>query len=159
VDALFWATVAIAAGTFVLAVGTVILAWSTRKGVDLQEKELEAVKDQLKLAREEFAYAQAASRPQLDIDVGMSHRADGDTAGGRVRYLHGSEPAYDIEVWVKARTGAFGKSLGTIQLATTGETRAWPACMGRAAATWCLPSHRMQHRPAPCMEDGWGEPP
>jgi hypothetical protein len=122
--ALFWATLAVAVGTFVLALGTVKLAFSTSKGVKLQEQELTAVEGELKLAREQFAYAQAAARPQLDVDVTVYERPEvPNTVLGSVRYVHGSEPAYDIEVWVKVRTGSFGKSLGTILTPSVAEAR------------------------------------
>jgi len=100
VDSLVWATVAIAAGTFVLALGTVYLAWSTRKGVRLQERE--------------FGAAQAAARPQLEVDVGFNKPGGAIVAFGQVRYIHGSEPAYDAEVWIKTRTQSFGGRMGVI---------------------------------------------
>jgi len=114
VDALFWATVAIATGTFVLAVGTVILAWSTRKGVALQERELRAVEAQLLLAKDQFAAAQASARPQLEIDVVIEDPGEPNPISGQVRYIAGAEPAYDVEVWIKTRTQSFGQRLNSI---------------------------------------------
>lgn len=100
-DALFWATLAIAAGTFVLALGTVYLAWSTKIGIRLQERE--------------FTAAQAGARPQLEIDITVYDRnGPPHPVNGHVRYVHGSEPAYDVEIWVKTRTKSFGRRLGTI---------------------------------------------
>ena len=110
-DALFWATLAVAAGTFVLALGTVYLAWSTRKGVRLQERE--------------FAAAQAAARPRLEVDVGFKEQGGSAVvAFGQVRYIHGSEPAYDAEVWIKTRTQSFGGRLGAV-LTPTAPDRAF----------------------------------
>jgi hypothetical protein len=114
-DGLFWATVAIAAGTLVLAVGTVILAWSTRRGVQLQERELKVVEEQLRVATEQFAASQSAARPQLEIDVSLERAMNSPwPVSGQVRYINGSEPAYDVEIWVKTRTQSFGGSAGTI---------------------------------------------
>jgi hypothetical protein len=97
---LFWATVAIAAGTFVLALATLILAWSTRKGVQLQERQ--------------FAAAQAAARPQLEIDVALDAINARWPVSGQVRYIAGTEPAYDVEVWIKTRTQSFGTAATSI---------------------------------------------
>jgi len=115
VDGLFWATVGIAAGTFVLAIGTVILAWSTRRGVLLQERELKVVEEQLRLAKEQFAASQSAARPQLEIDVALERVMNSPfPVSGHVRYINGSEPAYDIEIWIKTRTQSFGAAVGTV---------------------------------------------
>jgi len=108
-EPLFWATIAVAVPTFLLAVGTVLLAWSTRRGVQLQS-------DQLRLAKEQFEAAQRAARPQLEIDVSLDEQQP--TAkwpiSGTVRYVHGSEPAYDVEIWIKTRTQSFGTRVDRI---------------------------------------------
>jgi len=120
-NALFWATLAIALGTFVLAIGTVLLALTTLVGVGFQWRELKAVEEQVRLTKEQFRLAQAAARPQLDIDVVIDEGTK-YPASGEVRYIHGSEPAYDIEVWIKTRTQSFGGRAGTI---LTPSTASW----------------------------------
>jgi hypothetical protein len=108
-----WGVVSIAAN-FALAWQARSSAKATRDGVQLQREELETVKRQLKLAEDQFAAAQDSARPRLRPQI---RSAGGLYTDGVVAYVHGSEPAYKIRVWIRGHSrpgAAWGLYLGRI---------------------------------------------
>lgn len=79
------------------------MAWSTRKSVGLQRDQLEAVKEQLRLSREQWDATKRAAQPMLDVDV-TSIDEQGPNAFCTVHYHYGTEPAFDVVVWIKLNT-------------------------------------------------------
>jgi hypothetical protein len=107
-----WATAVLAFVGLVSIMANSVLAWqarasakASRDGVNLQAEELETVKRQLTLAEKQFAAAQDAARPRLRSSV---VRAGSLYIEGTVSYVHGSEPAYEIRIWIRgpSRPGA-----------------------------------------------------
>lgn len=102
-----WASVVLAAVGAVSILANFALAWQARAsakastaGVKLQAEELETVNRQLVLSERQFAAAREAALPRL--------RAALSSAGdlyieGKVAYVHGSEPAYEIQIWIRGR--------------------------------------------------------
>src|SRR5712691_11895618 len=103
-----WATLVLAFVGVVSIAANFVLAWQARSSakassdsVKLQAEELETVKRQLTLAEKQFAAATEAARPRLRsalVGAGPSLIA------GTVAYMHGSEPAYEVLVWIRARS-------------------------------------------------------
>jgi hypothetical protein len=106
-------TGALAFGTFLLAVATAVMAWHTRRSagaaveaVQLQRREIVVFEQQTKLAQDQFEASRSAARPLLDISVAGFD--GGARPSGFVDYIGGSEPAHDVELWIKATGGFFG---------------------------------------------------
>jgi hypothetical protein len=106
-------TGALAVGTFLLAVATAVMAWQTKRSagaaveaVQLQKREIEVFEKQTKLTQEQFEASRSAARPLLDISIAGFD--GGARPSGYVDYVGGSEPAHDVEIWIKARTGFWG---------------------------------------------------
>lgn len=101
------ATAVLAAVGVVSIVANVYLARATSRAAaaaqvsnENQETELELLGRQLELSEKQFASAQEAARPKLRSDI--FNMGAGMTAGA-VKFIHGSEPAYDVEVWIWGR--------------------------------------------------------
>jgi hypothetical protein len=99
-----WATVILAFVGVVSIAANFALAWQARssakagrEGVKLQSAELEMVKRQLTLAEEQFAAARDAAKPRLRSALASAGKYQID---GSVAFVHGSEPAYEIHIWV-----------------------------------------------------------
>lgn len=102
----------LALATFGLAIAGIWQARSTAVGVHLQRHEMAAVERQLNLvdrqvalAEEQAQAAREAARPKLRAEmtsVGQLY------VNGVVNYLHGTDPAEEIEVWIRGepREGA-----------------------------------------------------
>lgn len=102
------ATVVLAFVGVVSIVANFVLAWqarasaiTSRDGVALQREELETVRRQLKLAEDQFAAARDAARPRLQAAVVS---AGSLYIEGIVSYVHGSEPAYKVRVWIRGQS-------------------------------------------------------
>jgi hypothetical protein len=107
-----WATAVLAFVALISIVFNSILAWqarsstaASREGLKLQGEELEVLKRQVTLQEEQFEAAQEAARPRLRPQI---QRVGDLFIEGDVAYVHGSEPAYDIAIWIRgpSRPGA-----------------------------------------------------
>ena len=100
-----WATVVLAFVGLISIVANFVLAWqarssakASREGVKLQAEELETVKRQLTLGEQEFAAARDAAKPRLRSALASAGKL---YVEGSVAYVHGSEPAYEIRIWIR----------------------------------------------------------
>jgi hypothetical protein len=114
-----YATIAVAFVGFVSIAANFVLAWQARKSaqasaaslrlqsetVRLQSEELDVLRRQVKLAEDQFAAARDSARPRLLPQIA---RVGNLFIEGEVAYVHGSEPAYDITIWIRgpSRPGA-----------------------------------------------------
>jgi hypothetical protein len=107
-----WATIAVAFVGAVSIVANFALAWqarasarASRAGLKLQADELGTLQRQLKLAEDQFAAARDAAQPRLRAALA---RAGDLYISGSVAYVHGSEPADEIHLWIRgpSRPGA-----------------------------------------------------
>lgn len=129
-----WATLG---GILLTAIGTLALAWSTRRlagsteqqakstsdSVDLQRRELQTIEKQFGLATAQFqaqqhAYEEARqkARPLLETSV---RRVNASDFSVEIRWIDGTEPAYDPEVWVKQIHSVYDLPLGTLAAGTS----------------------------------------
>lgn len=103
-----WATAVLAFVGLVSIVANFVLAWQARStakaskaSVKLQAEELETVKRQLTLAEEQFAAARDNAKPRLRSAL---TKAGKSFIEGTVAYVHGSEPAYEILIWIRGHS-------------------------------------------------------
>ena len=100
-----WATAVLAFVGLVSIVANFVLAWQTRAsakasrdGVKHQAEELDAVRRQLTLTEEQFSRARETAWPRLRPALVSA----GDLyINGTVAYVYGSEPAYEIRIWIR----------------------------------------------------------
>ncbi len=130
------ATVVLAWKTSNMAAATEKMAQASVDGVVVQREELEAVRDelrhteeqiqltrdQLNLAHDQFeaqqlAYEEArqAARPLLETSVSRINPADFNVA---IKWIHGTEPAFDPEVWVKQIGSVYNLPFETLPAGT-----------------------------------------
>ena len=103
-----WATIALATVGAISIIVNGFLAWSTHKSaksareqVILERRQLDLFQRQLELAEKQFAAAAAAVQPKVHVNVSSM----GDSyMGGEAIYVQGSEPAYEVEVWVRGHS-------------------------------------------------------
>lgn len=91
------ATIALALGTFILAVAAFISAWYVRT--------------ELRLLRQQHSSSAVMAWPEQNAQVS-------DLAAGRpnvrVQYIHGTQPAYDVTALVKSHDAAFAGEFGPL---------------------------------------------
>lgn len=91
------ATIALAVGTFILAVSAFVTAWYVRT--------------ELRLTREQHQSTVVMAWPELDAQVS-------DIASGKpllqLHYVHGSQAAYDVTALVKSHDAAFAGEFGPL---------------------------------------------
>src|ERR1700719_3128051 len=134
------ATGALAVGTFLLALATAVMAWQTKRStgaaveaVQLQKREIEVFEKQTKLAQDQFEASRSAARPLLDISIAGFD--GGAKPSGYVDYVGGSEPAHDVEIWIKARTGFWGTRCRTYFPLSHGTPLFWkPSSLTKCSA-------------------------
>lgn len=105
-----WATIALASVGAIGIVTSIALAYASLRSADeakqataLWREELDAIKRQLELAEKQFASAQAGARPRLGVTITM---ADPSIVAGNLAYLHGTEPAENVEIWIRTQSSA-----------------------------------------------------
>src|SRR5438552_363152 len=104
-DVTAWATVALAFVGAVAIIVNVFLIHSTstaaaaaRDAVALEREQLALFQEQLALTQQQFVAQLAAARPTLQAAA----TAYGSSfTEGTVTHVHGSQPAYEIEVWIR----------------------------------------------------------
>lgn len=111
-----YATIALAVFTAVLAVFTIALVLIGIRALRLQGQEIRHTaaqlalgEDQLNLTRDQFDHARVQARPVLDFDVGQLIPLT-----GTLKYINGSEPAHELQVWARTPGGYYGGSAGTL---------------------------------------------
>lgn len=135
-----WATAVLAFVGLVSILANSVLAWqarssakASRDGVKLQAEELETLKRQVTLTEKQFAAAADAAKPRLRSAL---VRVGSLFIEGTVSYVHGSEPAYEIRVWIRGRSrpgaawGLFTTRIGFM----TASDRELPFIAGAASA-------------------------
>jgi hypothetical protein len=73
-------------------------AGAAERATSLQESELGVIERQLTLSENQFKAAQQAALPRLKVIV---NNADPSIVSGHVVHYHGSEPAVDVEIWIR----------------------------------------------------------
>jgi hypothetical protein len=96
----------LAIGTAVLAAFTVALAMIGAVALWLQRRQIKHAEEQLRLARAEFEAARKAAQPGVDLD-GAGVDPHTSIVGGAVRYVRGTEPAFDVWVWLRDLRGSY----------------------------------------------------
>jgi hypothetical protein len=117
-----WATVVLAFVGVVSIVANFVLAWQARSSaraasaaVKLQQEEIGILKRQADLAEDQFKSLRDAARPRLratKVQPGTHY------IKGGIAYVHGSEPAYQIRIWIRgpSKPGVAGWGLYTSSL-------------------------------------------
>lgn len=118
-----WLTAGLVAVTFLLAVGTFLLAWRQGQTVKLQGRALSMIEDEVQLTREQLQL----NREQLDLNVKQIEVTrdqlrphlelsdprwpqPGSFPTARVEYVSGTEAASDVCTWFRTNDGRrFGK--------------------------------------------------
>jgi hypothetical protein len=124
---LSWATLALGVATMLLA----LLVW---RGNRLQRRGLRAVETQLGLALQDVR----VRRPMLEVEVSFQ---DSRQVQASVRYIGGTEPAFDVEAWVQNREATYGGKLGagTITSAASGSRFMIDRIPGEMMQRWPFP--------------------
>ena len=152
-----WATAVLAGVGLISIVANFFLAKATSQAAKEahastinQGIELDLIRRQLELAEKQYASAQDAARPKLRaaiINYGTLYTA------GMVKYVHGSEPAYGVEIWLRG-TPAAGEGWGlrtcpVAELMTAGQTVSFTGYPASAAAQSALPFDGFLDGPEP----------
>jgi hypothetical protein len=100
-----WATIALAVVAAISIFTNIALARSASRSAaaaenatNLQASELDVIKRQLTLSENQFNAAQQAALPLLKA---MVTNADPSIVAANLVHYHGSEPAVDVEVWIR----------------------------------------------------------
>src|SRR6266566_7260307 len=102
------ATMLLAAGTGVLALFTWESVLTGQQEVVMTEKALRAAQDQLALGERQFEATRRQMRPHLELE-GPGYPSGGGPANARVVFVGGSEPPNQVQVWVAAKEGHYGR--------------------------------------------------
>lgn len=111
------ATIALALGTYILAVAAFVSAWYVRT--------------ELRLTREQHISSEIAAWPELEAHV--SDLAEGRPTM-RLQYVHGSQLACDVTALVKSHDAAFAGEFGPLSSLRSDVTR--PLDSVPYATTW-----------------------
>lgn len=159
------ATLALAIFTGTLAVFTIVLAIigllalrlqgreisHNEKQLELARAELKATQEQLvltsnqlDLGRQQFEAAREAARPELEVGVFVPTPSVIQVS---VTYITGSEPAYDVSVWVRSASGYFAIGISTVAAGNPPRTLLFPSGFSQLdddaiANTWPFPYAR-----------------
>ena len=130
-------------GTLVLAVAPGILASVAAIGAYLQRQQLVPVEGQLRLARDEFQAAQVAAWPELHADVHFTNWQNA-VVNAVVKYVHGSQPAYAVDVVIRRTDLLYDGEVGTLApmqpridrtFGTLSDHMEWPAHIPQVGPT------------------------
>jgi len=97
-----WAAVGVAlVANIVLAIAAFRNASAARRGTNLQQQELEALKSQVGIMRDQVAAAKVAAHPRLRA---VAAYAQESRVTGELTHYHGTEAALDVEVWIRTHS-------------------------------------------------------
>ncbi len=97
-----WAAVGVAlVANIVLAIAAFRNASSARRGTNLQQQELEALKSQVGIMRDQVAAAKVAAHPRLHAVAAYTQES---RVTGKLTHYHGTEAALEVEVWIRTHS-------------------------------------------------------
>lgn len=127
----------LAAATIFLAAFTIGLAYIGWRALKLQGREIKATEKQLELANKEFERARTTAYPRLEVEA--DYGINLDTPNATIKYQWGTEPAFNVEVWVRDQNGSYGWQYGTIPAAEPPARVGVPEIPNEMLARWAFP--------------------
>lgn len=106
-----------------LAMGTFLAVRANRETTAFEQRQMDLLEREIKLQEEQAAAAREAARPKLRAGLLSQGQL---YINGSVHYVHGTDPAEDVEVWIRAapaEDAAWGLHYASVGLMVPGDRR------------------------------------